>query len=146
MQEPENILEHARGIIYDRSEEKERQYGDFFQNMEDAASIASIMSKKEITAEDVYHCLIGLKLARESHAHKYDNLLDAIAYMASLHEYKESKFERITDSIIKDIEVKEGIYVSEETDPNYGVWVNPMDVFHYEQVFPKKKKRVDAKI
>jgi hypothetical protein len=50
-----NILEQARGIIYDKSEEKERQYGDFFENMEDAARIASVMSKKQFTAEDIYH-------------------------------------------------------------------------------------------
>jgi hypothetical protein len=94
-----NILEHARGIIYDKSEEKDRQYGDFFENMEDAAKIASVMSKKELTAEDIYHALIGLKFARESNSHKYDNLMDAIAYMASLHEYKENKERQAIDEL-----------------------------------------------
>jgi hypothetical protein len=106
-----NILEQARGIIYDKSEEKERQYGDFFDNMEDAAKIASVMSKKEFTAEDIYHALIGLKFARESFTHKHDNMLDAIAYLASLHEYKESKFERITQKILDDFDVVDPIYV-----------------------------------
>lgn len=100
-----NILEQARGIIYEKSEEKERQYGDFFENMEDAAKIASVMSKKEFTAEDIYHALIGLKFARESHTHKHDNMLDAIAYLASLHEYRESKLNEITQEKINDIEV-----------------------------------------
>jgi small nuclear ribonucleoprotein (snRNP)-like protein len=106
-----NILEHANNIVYERGEEKERQYGDFFKNMEDAASIASIMSKKEITAEDVYHSLIGLKFARESNTHKYDNIMDAIAYIASLHEYKESKQNKEKESY-KDIIVKGHTIVS----------------------------------
>lgn len=112
-----NILEQARGIIYDKSEEKERQYGDFFENMEDAAKIASVMSKKQLTAEDIYHALIGLKFARESFNHKHDNMLDAIAYLASLHEYKESKtpkqFTGIWD-IIENIKVVDPIIVKEK--------------------------------
>ena len=109
-----NILEQARGIIYDKSEEKERQYGDFFENMEDAAKIASVMSKKQLTAEDIYHALIGLKFARESFNHKHDNMLDAIAYLASLHEYKESKFERITQKMLDDIEVVDPVVVKDK--------------------------------
>ena len=109
-----NILEQARGIIYDKSEEKERQYGDFFENMEDAAKIASVMSKKQLTAEDIYHALIGLKFARESFTHKHDNMLDAIAYLASLHEYKESKFERITQKMLDDIEVVDPVIVKDK--------------------------------
>jgi hypothetical protein len=111
-----NILEQARGIIYDKSEEKERQYGDFFENMEDAAKIASVMSKKQLTAEDIYHALIGLKFARESYTHKHDNMLDAIAYLASLHEYKESKTVRAKENfgiynIVENIEVVDPVVV-----------------------------------
>jgi hypothetical protein len=105
-----NILEHARKIIYEKSEEKDRQYGDFFENMEDAAKIASVMSKKEITAEDVYHSMIGLKFARESNSHKYDNLMDGIAYIASLHEYKEHKLNQ--EKHIDEIIVKEPVEVN----------------------------------
>jgi hypothetical protein len=111
-----NILEQARGIIYDKSEEKERQYGDFFENMEDAAKIASVMSKKQLTAEDIYHALIGLKFARESFNHKHDNMLDAIAYLASLHEYKEAKIKREEQfigiyNIIENIKVVDPVVV-----------------------------------
>ena len=100
-----NILLHAHDIVYNRGEEKDRQYGDFFENMEDAAKIASVMSKKELTAEDIYHALIALKFARESNNHKHDNILDALAYIASLHEYKESKFERLTQKMIDDLDI-----------------------------------------
>jgi len=71
--------------------------------MEEAAEMASLMSRKTITAEDAYHVLISLKLVRESNCHKYDNLLDAVGYIASLNDYKEHKAEenRIVDELNK---------------------------------------------
>jgi hypothetical protein len=81
-----NILERANDIVFLRSEEKERAYGDFHECMHKTAKIASEMSNKEISIIDCYNVLIALKLARQANAHKEDNLLDAIAYMASLNE------------------------------------------------------------
>lgn len=83
-----NILEKANEIVFLRSEEKERMYGDFHQCMQKTATIASEMSNKKIDIIDCYNVLIALKLARQANAHKEDNLLDAIAYMASLNELK----------------------------------------------------------
>lgn len=84
-----NILEEANNIVNKRSQEKERQYGDFIECMKKTANIASIMSSKSITTEDAYNVLIALKLARESNCHKEDNLLDAVAYIGSLNNYRE---------------------------------------------------------
>ena len=84
----ENILKRAHQIIYERSEEKERQYGPFHQGMQEAAKIASLLSRKEITAVDMYNAMIALKLSRQAYNHKEDNLLDAVAYMASLNDYQ----------------------------------------------------------
>ena len=83
-----NILEKANEIVNLRSEEKERQYGNFIECMNKTARIASEISNKKITTEDAYHVLIALKLARQSNSHKQDNLLDAVAYIASLNNYK----------------------------------------------------------
>lgn len=82
-----NILEKANEIVNLRSEEKERMYGDFIESMQKTAKLASIMSSKEINVNDCYNVLIALKLARQSHSHKEDNLLDAVAYIGSLNEY-----------------------------------------------------------
>jgi DNA-binding protein H-NS len=82
-----NILEEANNIVFLRSEEKERQYGSFIEGMHKASQIASGMTGKEITTEDMFKCMVALKLSRESYNHKYDNLLDAIAYLAALNEY-----------------------------------------------------------
>ena len=81
-----NILIKANEIVFERSEEKEREYGPFEEGMGKAAEIASIMCNKEITTIDMYNCMIALKLSRESYNHKEDNLLDAVAYIASLNE------------------------------------------------------------
>jgi len=83
-----NILEKANEIVNTRSEEKERMYGPFEEGMERAAMIASGCTGKNLTASDMYLCLVALKLSRQSYNHKEDNLLDAVAYLGSLNNYK----------------------------------------------------------
>jgi len=82
-----NILEKANQIINERSEEKERQYGPYIECNKRAGIIASILCGKEITTLDIYYFQIALKLARESHAHKEDNLLDAAAVIGALNNF-----------------------------------------------------------
>lgn len=86
-----NILKKANEIINERSEEKEREYGPFEEGMERAAMIASGATGKDLTAKDMYLCLVALKLSRESYNHKEDNLLDAVAYLGSLNNYENGK-------------------------------------------------------
>ena len=86
-----SILHQAHDIVFERNEEKERMYGPFEQGMEQAARIASELSRKEITAFDMYNCMLALKLSRASWNYKEDNYLDCVAYMASLNEYLKSK-------------------------------------------------------
>lgn len=87
----ENILKHAEDILYKRSEEKERQYGPMQDGMRLASRIASSALQRDISPRDVYIILIALKLSRESYNHKYDNILDAIVYLASLNDYENDK-------------------------------------------------------
>jgi len=86
-----NILQKANQIVNKRSEEKERQYGNFIECMVKTARIASELSNKKITTTDAYNVLIALKLARQANAHKEDNLLDVIAYIGSLNELLNQK-------------------------------------------------------
>ena len=87
----ESILKRADDIVNKRSEEKERQYGNFNESMERCASIASGITGKDITASDAYAILIGLKLARHAFAYKEDNLLDACAYLGALDNFCKEK-------------------------------------------------------
>ena len=87
----QSILQQAHDIVFERNEEKSRQYGEFIEGMEQTARIATEMSRKEITTHDVYNVLIALKLSRASWNYKQDNYLDALAYMASLDQYLNTK-------------------------------------------------------
>jgi hypothetical protein len=86
-----NILEKANEIVNTRSEEKERMYGPFEEGMERAALILSGMTGLKITVDIMYKALVALKLSRESYNHKEDNLLDAVAYLASLNNIYDKK-------------------------------------------------------
>lgn len=83
-----NILEKANEILYKRSQEKTRKYGPMQEGMKEPAKIASLLSRKEITAIDMYNAMIALKLSRQAYNHKEDNLLDCVAYIASLNDYQ----------------------------------------------------------
>ena len=78
-----NILEQANDIINNRSEEKERQYGPMGEGFERAALIASGMSGREWTADDMFVAMIALKFSRQSYNFREDNLLDAAATLAA---------------------------------------------------------------
>ena len=82
-----NILEQANKIINERSEEKERQYGPMGKGFERAAMIASGMSGKEWSADDMFIAMIALKFSRQSYNFKEDNLLDACAYIGAWQNY-----------------------------------------------------------
>lgn len=89
----DNLLQRAYSIVYERSEEKDRQYGDFIESMARTSRIASELCNKEITIEDTYKIIVALKLSREAHMHKEDNILDCVAYLASLNDYENGKKE-----------------------------------------------------
>ena len=79
-----SILLKAEEIVNKRSEEKERQYGDFEEGMQRAAKIAQGCTGLPITDKHMYLIIVALKLSREGYNHKQDNILDAIAYLAAL--------------------------------------------------------------
>ena len=82
-----NILQLADEIINQRSEEKERQYGPIGEGLERAAQIASGMTGKDFTADDIFASLIALKFSRHSYNYKEDNFLDAAAYLGAWNNY-----------------------------------------------------------
>lgn len=86
-----NILEEADKIVNKRSEEKTRQYGNFSESMKIARDIFVAMTGIEISTEHMYLAMVALKLSRQRHAHKEDNLLDAVAYLGAMNNYIESK-------------------------------------------------------
>jgi len=96
-----NVLQEAEEIIFQRSQEKERDYGPIDESMEKAGIIATMMTGKEITAKDMYMCIIALKLSRLSHEYKRDNYVDAAAYIGALASYEAKVAEQI--KLINDV-------------------------------------------
>ena len=93
--EIKDILEHSHSIIYKREEEEgARKYGPMKEGMDRASKIASATTGKDITPKDMYICLVALKLSRESYNKKYDNLLDAIGYLAGLYEHYKEDYDK----------------------------------------------------
>ena len=82
-----NILDEANKIINERSEEKERQYGPIGEGLERAAMIASGMTGKDFTADDIFAALRAIKFSRHSYNYKEDNFLDAAAYLGAWNNY-----------------------------------------------------------
>lgn len=86
-----NILKQADQIVNQRSEEKNRQYGSFNDSMDKMRDIFNAMTGLELETKHMFQAIIALKLSREAHAHKEDNLLDAVAYMGAMNNYLEGK-------------------------------------------------------
>jgi hypothetical protein len=86
-----NILEEANNIIFNRGEEKERQYGPIDESLQDTAVVASIVSNTDINIDMVYAVLVALKMSRLRHNKKHDTFLDGIGYLAAFEDYVNNK-------------------------------------------------------
>jgi hypothetical protein len=64
--------------------ERQESYGPPEMNFERIAKLWSVLFDIEITAEQVGWAMILLKAARQVHAPKRDNVVDAIGYAALL--------------------------------------------------------------
>lgn len=73
------ILSKAKDVVY---HSRQKEYGDVKTNFEKTAKIWSAILGYEVTPQQVSLCMIGLKISRESFAHKEDNLVDIAGYAA----------------------------------------------------------------
>ena len=81
----------AHRIVNERSEEQERRHGPFINGMIKASLIASELCDKEITASDMYKCLMALKLSRIAHSVELDSLTDLCGYADGLWAWENAK-------------------------------------------------------
>ncbi len=100
-----SILQEAHDIVNERTEDKDRRYGSFDDCMGRVSALASVLTGKEITVDDAYNVLIALKLSRESHCHKRDNMVDLCGYVQGLHSYREKNLgpeDRLTEEALEE--------------------------------------------
>ena len=82
-----SILSEAEEIV---NGSRHSDYGDARESFSRVATIASVMTGKELAPEDCCAVLMAVKLVRESFAHKRDNLIDLCGYAYIMNEIKES--------------------------------------------------------
>lgn len=64
--------------------DRQKAYDHPARNFDRIARLWSVALDKEVTAEDVAVCMVLVKIARQVHAPKRDNIVDAIGYLLTL--------------------------------------------------------------
>ena len=94
-----DIVEENKQSILSEAEEivngsRHSDYGDAKESFSRIATIASVMTGKELSPEDCCAVLMAVKLVRESFAHKRDNLVDLCGYAHIMNELNENESEK----------------------------------------------------
>lgn len=71
------ILEEANEIV---AGARQQDYGHARESFARVATMASLMTGKQLTPQDCCKVLLAVKLTRESFKHKRDNLVDLCGY------------------------------------------------------------------
>lgn len=74
---PETVLQEAERVV---GGDRRQDYGGARGSFDRIAVIWGAILATEVTGEQVALCMIGLKLVRESHSHKRDNVVDIAGY------------------------------------------------------------------
>ena len=83
-----SILAEAEEIV---NGSRQSDYGDARESFSRIATIASVMTGKELSPEDCCAVMMAVKLVRESFNHKRDNLVDLCGYAHIMNEIMESE-------------------------------------------------------
>ncbi len=76
--------------------ERQSQYGDPVGHLNNIARAWSGVLGYTISARQVALCLATLKLVREGHKHKHDNLVDAVGYLLIAERIEEAGWKSTT--------------------------------------------------
>lgn len=82
----ESILQEAERIT---SEDRQKDYGHPLDDYRRTAALWSAVLGVEVTASQAILCMILLKVSRECHKHKRDNLVDMAGYAKCLMQVEE---------------------------------------------------------
>lgn len=78
---PETILAEAARLT---SQDRQASYGHPRQDFERVATLWSVVLGVEVMPAQVALCMILVKVSRETHQHKRDNLVDIAGYARTL--------------------------------------------------------------
>lgn len=88
---PEDLIKLAIELV---NVDRQRDYDHPFDNFTRISKIWSAILGIDISAEQVALCMVGVKIARESHAPKDDNIVDGVGYFLTLAKVKEERARR----------------------------------------------------
>jgi len=88
---PEDLIRLAIDLV---NTDRQKDYDHPYDNFKRIARIWSAILGIEITPEQVALCMVGVKIARESHAPKDDNIVDGVGYFLTLAKVKEERAKR----------------------------------------------------
>ena len=81
-----SILSDAEEIV---NGSRHSDYGDARESFGRVATIASVMTGKELSPEDCCSVMMAVKLVRERFKHKRDNIVDLCGYAELMNRLKE---------------------------------------------------------
>ncbi len=81
----ETVCQEADRVV---SSEKRAEYGDPKESLDLVAKMWSAILKTNVSGPQVALCMIALKIGREVHRHKRDNLVDISGYSKVLSMYE----------------------------------------------------------
>jgi len=87
-----NILEEASSLVYG---DREKQYGSPLKEFERTAKMWGAILECEITPEQIGLCMVALKISRECHKHKKDNLVDGAGYFAVIEKIYNDRIDEV---------------------------------------------------
>lgn len=87
----QSILAEAEEIV---NGSRQSDYGDAKESFSRIATIASVMTGKELSPDDCCAVMMAVKLVRESFKHKRDNLVDLCGYAHIMNELNENESEK----------------------------------------------------
>ena len=82
-----SILSEAESIL---GGDRQNDYADPVKNFDSIAKLASILNGRDMTDIECCNVLIAVKLIRERHKHKRDNLVDLCGYAEILNRLEEN--------------------------------------------------------
>jgi len=86
-----NPADIAKSLVYgDRHE----SYGHPLDDFSKTAKMWSAILGVDVTAEQVAMCMVAVKLSRQVHRQKFDNLVDSTGYVLTLHEVIQERARR----------------------------------------------------
>lgn len=86
-----SILAEAEDIV---NGSRQSDYGDARESFSRIATIASVMTGKELSPKECCAVLMAVKIVRESFKHKRDNLIDLCGYAHIMNELNENESDK----------------------------------------------------